>query len=995
VKHLRHHELCEYLNDSLDEGQNRDLESHLEDCPACLATLQSIVDTSASFLGSAFQKSSTINVNSTFTGVGEETNFGLGNRFLVLSELARGGMGIVYRGYDRELKRQVAIKVLKKGQDTASHRFYREAQISGQLQHPGIVPIHETGRLEDGRIYIAMKLVIGQTLRELVEGKAGSQNLPELLGVFGQVCETLAYAHSRNIIHRDLKPDNVMVGKFGEVQVMDWGLAKKLHGLESVDPDHSEVGDRDSENDGSDGLHSPLATVPGRVFGTPAFMPPEQAHGRAADHRADVFALGGILFYLLTGQVPFDAPTKTLAIEKSQNHDVTKQLQVLEAKELDDGLVAIVEACLAPNVENRPSDAGEVNDLFKSYLTGRTQRFEEIRIQSARASERLVAQQKRNRQVAWFLTCIIAALLSTAVAGYLYLTEKNRRAFDMANAELEQVKRQSETENKIRVGLTSARNFQKLANESDAASMPSHWQAALFEIKQAKTLADESISEPLLSELESVGAEVQSQANRFFEVKARQEDELACQEIIEEACYESLYPPSLRLALLERLTDKFAAAYEKIGITPGDLSDVAANRIANSPCKPFLIHGLLLWRIEVGRESRRFGPRPDDQENRLWLHALTKKADLDPFRAEIRDAIDAKEFDKLEPLFKSDEAVGSLATVLLCTPLIETLPNVDDRLNYLLRAQQFFPDDFQLQWKLSAVNGMEKEAKRELGFRAALACFALQPDNPAVLMNLGATYIQQGNYDLAVELLEQVVEVAPNFIDAQCNLANAYWKNGKHDLAIQCCEIVLDQFPDHSWATQVIARIREELGQYDQAIIDFKRAAKANPQSGAAQFFLHSIYLKRGEVEEAAKWLEKVIEIHPSSVGDRKKLAALYVKMEKWDLAEAAFQSILERKPKSTSTIASLANVYLIRNRPQKSEELLRETILNGLNSHSIQLELAKSLLAQSTNDAGKQSEGLRILEKLKQLEPKMTEPAELLREFSEKQADGVAAEKE
>ena len=997
MNHLQNQELRDYLNDSLDEKRNRDFESHLADCPACLANLESIVDAVAeSFMGSVFQKSSASHSIAAGSQGDLEIHFGLGHRFLILNELARGGMGIIFRGFDRELKRQVAIKVLRKDQEADCHRFYREAQISGQLQHPGIVPIHETGRLEDGRMYIAMKLVAGQTLQELVESEKDSLTLSELFGMFTQICETLAYAHSQNIVHRDLKPQNVMVGNFGEVQVMDWGLAKKNHESELDHPDdtkkyHVETirqSDTETQNqtDTDRVPNSPLETMPGEVFGTPAFMSPEQAHGHYADQRTDVFALGGILFYLLTGTAPFEAPTKTLALTKSRNHNPAALLEELESKQLDEELVSLVEQCLASNIESRPRDAGEVSELFRAYVAKRERQFEESRIEGARASERLIAQQKRSRQITWFSAGIIAMLLATTIAGYMYLTERNRRASDLAKTELEQVKRRSETENRIRVGLTSAKNFQRLAQDADPEAMQQHWQAAVYEIKQARSLTDESISDSLLSEIEFIGTDIQSQADRFFESVTRQEEELGSREIIRKTCYQSLYPPSLRLALLERLTDQFAEAYKSIGIVPGDLSDAAADRIANSQYKPFLIHGLLLWRIEVGRESRRFGPRSDDEEIRIWLDQLTAISDQDAFRAEIRDAIRTKEFHRLTALYEKEEAISSLATVLLCTPLVEFLPDADDRVKYLLRARQFFPDEFQLQWKLSAVNGLESEAKKELAFRAALTCYALEPGNPAVLMNLGATYIQQKNYDLAIESLEQVVEIAPNFIDAQYNLGNAYWRSGNHDSAIKCCQKILSNSKDHFWATQLLALVREDLGQIDDAIVDFKRAARLNPQSGAANYSLYNIYLERGELDNAEKSLMKVVKATPRSVTYKEQLAALYVKMKKWKLAEETFQSVLDRKPKSTSTVASLANLFLQRNRPEDSERLLRESIFNGVNSHSVQLELAKSLLAQSKNDSDseKQNEGLRILERLAELVPGMTAPAKILSQYKE-----------
>ena len=153
-------------------------------------------------------------------------------RVQFLGEIARGGMGVVLKGRDGDLGRDLAVKVLldsHKDKPDLVRRFVEEAQIGGQLQHPGVVPVYELGAFGDRRTYFTMKLVKGQTLAEILAGReSATDDLPRFLGIFEQVCQTMAYAHSRDVIHRDLKPSNVMVGSFGEVQVMDWGLAKVL-----------------------------------------------------------------------------------------------------------------------------------------------------------------------------------------------------------------------------------------------------------------------------------------------------------------------------------------------------------------------------------------------------------------------------------------------------------------------------------------------------------------------------------------------------------------------------------------------------------------------------------------------------------------------------------------------------------------------------------------------------------------------------------------------
>ena len=233
------------------------------------------------------------------------------SRYQISGEIARGGMGAVLRGRDPDLGRELAIKVLLErhnDEPAMIRRFVEEAQIGGQLQHPGIVPVYEFGAFANARPYFTMKLVEGRTLAFLLAGrKAPGDDLPRFLSIFESIAQTVAYAHSRGVIHRDLKPSNVMVGSFGEVQVMDWGLAKVLGRRGSGDeaaarPDLASPNVVCTPRSGSDADDS----RPGSVLGTPSYMAPEQAAGEIplVDERADVFGLGAILCEILTAHRP-------------------------------------------------------------------------------------------------------------------------------------------------------------------------------------------------------------------------------------------------------------------------------------------------------------------------------------------------------------------------------------------------------------------------------------------------------------------------------------------------------------------------------------------------------------------------------------------------------------------------------------------------------------------------------------------------------------------
>ncbi len=245
-----------------------------------------------------------------------------GTRYRVLEPLGRGGMGVVYLAEDTRLDRRVALKVIDvpDASGELAARLLREAQILARLEHPGIVPVHDVGTLADGRVFYTMKFVQGRRLDQHLEQV---ESLPDRLRIFQKLCEAVAFAHAHEVLHRDLKPGNIMVGPFGEVLVMDWGLAKILR-RSPAEPgeavSRAELFETDLSNGASPTEQPPREesstfrpawpgeTAHGIVLGTPGYMAPEQARGEISklDARTDVFALGAILHFLLTGRPPGD-----------------------------------------------------------------------------------------------------------------------------------------------------------------------------------------------------------------------------------------------------------------------------------------------------------------------------------------------------------------------------------------------------------------------------------------------------------------------------------------------------------------------------------------------------------------------------------------------------------------------------------------------------------------------------------------------------------------
>jgi serine/threonine-protein kinase len=351
-------------------------------------------------------------------------------RYRVDEELARGGMGVVYKVWDPDLRRHVAMKVLRGGrrreigrratpaQERSLGRFLEEAQITGQLEHPGIVPVHELGLDAGDKLYFTMPLVRGRELKHVIELARECRegwNLTRALGVMLKVCEAVAYAHSKGVIHRDLKPSNIMVGRFGETYVMDWGLARVLGRADSRDvrvrgsasePESGWV-ETDIRGRADSTPDSPLVTVDGAVIGTPAYMAPEQALGHIDElgPRADVYSIGAMLYHLLTGQMPY-VPSGATA---SPHSVLAARLlgppkPVLEAApETAPELAAICEKAMHVDVEQRYASAIDLAADIEAFLGDR-------RVSAFDSSLGRVAQLafRRNRALC---TSVAAALL--------------------------------------------------------------------------------------------------------------------------------------------------------------------------------------------------------------------------------------------------------------------------------------------------------------------------------------------------------------------------------------------------------------------------------------------------------------------------------------------------------------------------------------------------------------------------------------------------------
>ncbi len=754
-----------------------------------------------------------------------------GPRYRVIEELARGGMGVVLRGRDEELGRDVAIKVLRRGGDASARaRFVEEAQVAGQLQHPGVVPIYEMGTDAEGRPFFAMKLIEGETLATRLAARSSpADGRARLLAVFLQVCQTMAYAHARGVIHRDLKPSNVMVGSFGEVQVLDWGLAKVLDaplqaaGVRAPEPARLEtVRTRDS---------SGSASLSGSVMGTPGYMPPEQARGEVErlDRRADVFALGAILCEILCAEPPFPGAREE-ALRRARAGDLAPARARLEACAADPVLVALARDALAPEADARPADAGVLAQRIQDFQARSEERLRAAELAAETARVKAVEERRARR---------LTALLALGGVGLVLLV-----AGTLGWRAHERGQRVSSLTAEVGAALDAA-----AARVGTARAAPvgedAPWVAAGIALASVERLLASGETEPGVR-VRQADLSAAFSAERAAHVRAsadwrRDRELLARLEDIRAPKGDGLDPYDYA-----RMESGYRAVFREHGIDP-EQPDQARAALAASSVARELAQALEQWALchMVLREAA--GAREPFSN---VLLELAEHADPDPTRARIRRAVREGDRESLREVARGELDALAPESLFALAIGLRRLDDLGTAIDVLRRGVRRHRGDYWLQLNLAIFLRAEAGGTARTAVPYFHAALALRPNSLEVRHLLGQNLADLGELDEALRLFEELLVLEPGQGHWRAHLGALLADRNEYGQAIPMLEDAVELAPDDPFALNQLGNAYLADGRPWRALEPLRHLWEREPEADNA-LTLADAYLLIGDDDRA------------------------------------------------------------------------------------------------------------------------------------------------
>ncbi len=644
--------------------------------------------------------------------------------YVIGDELARGGMGSIWRARDRRLGRPVAIKVPIQGSGAARARFEREARITARLQHPSIVNVLEAGTWPTGEPFYAMKLVTGERLDRVIEGRGSIADRLGLLPHVIAAIDALAYAHSMRVIHRDLKPANVLVGAFGETVVIDWGLAKDL------------AGDGDDLRDPA-GPNPPVsgATEAGAVMGTAAYMPPEQARGEAVDERADVYSLGAMLYHLLAGAPPYAGKSDVMAAV------VSGPPQGLDGRtpDIPADLVTIMQKAMARDSTDRYRTAGELADDLKKFQTGQLV-----------GAHQYTSWQLLRRWLRRHRTPVAIAAIATVLLVSLGIVSVRRILVEQTRTEHQRAKTQRSIAN-------AALAAEEMAYLADHKLRPVPGTSALRELLLARANA-------LLSELRQVGGLDDSALLTEGATKIRQGD-LANEAGLRSEATARYLEASLALRMLSRNASDDTGALHDLSVALQRLGEVAMASDDFSAARDWLEQALEVRKRLSARDPadpkwRRLLAVTYGTLGDVALHAR----DLSGARAWLEQALDV-----LRALRATEPAIHIWQRDLSVT--YNKLGKVAMQSNDLAAARAWFEQALDVDLPGTALDALHSDWTRDLS-----VSYELLGDIDRTTGDLTAA---RANFERSLNLRELLAAREPGHVGWQRDLGVSYQRLGE------------------------------------------------------------------------------------------------------------------------------------------------------------------------------------------------------------------------
>ncbi len=741
--------------------------------------------------------------------------------YRVLGEIARGGMGVILKAHDRDLGRDVALKVLDERlveKPGALQRFVEEAQIGGQLQHPGVVPVYELGLMADARPYFTMKLVKGRTLESLLtRRKSLDEERLRYLSIFESVCQTLAYAHSKGVIHRDLKPANVMVGAFGEVQVVDWGLSKVLRKGSAAGEQPARKSDFTVIETVRSGPGTPGAgSLAGSILGTPAYMPPEQARGEidALDERADVFALGAILCEILSGKPPYVDTLDATALQMAARGHLAPARERLASSGAELELVELCLSCLAAAPAVRPVNAEELARAVHGYLSATEERARRAQIAAAEAAAKAQQERKARRLTVTLAVTVVVALVLGGL-GWIQLQRQERERVDLVREQVDAARSRAER-------LQDASRHA----EAQEAVAGLHGLVETFPPEHPlRALVQRSVAQ--VEERASRARESAGQAARDQKLLARL-DELGAQQV-----------QATTTNALSALEPGFGQAFREWGLELESDLELSAERLRASGLQEEVALALDDW-ARLRRALH--GPKTPLAEG---LTSLAADLDPDPRRLELRDALLAGDRVSLSALAESTQvqALPPSTLWMLSMALID-LEDGPPASRLLERAVRWYPNDYRL--RVASGIACEFRERSDLALEHYATALGLRPENRFMRLIVARNLLECGLLPAAMRAARAALEDDPQPDEATLESA--------HRTLADCCYFLGDfkAAAEHFQARldlnasdlEAWAMLQSSLFSAGELPVErLREAFESNPRSSLATRFILALSL--------------------------------------------------------------------------------------------------------------------------------------------------------